>query len=403
MPTTLPRRQLLRGMAQSAAALALAGCVRRFPAQELLDLVEGPRLPAPDFSLLQTTDPFVVGVRPHRRGGVRLEVEELSGDAGGRRKFVIHNYGHGGAGITLSWGCASIVAEHVAKLRSGPAAGGSVAILGSGVMGLTAATELRTTQPDLRLTIYSREVDPQRTTSFVAGGQFEPSGIYHEYVDGNRQDVLADYLRRAHRKISRLHHSGDGTAFGIAERKNYTLEQPQSALDVCTPRDIVPAPRLGRLPFERLRVPGREYTTWLMNPRILLPRLATDLRNAGVPFVQRELVDRTEVSALAENIIVNCTGYGARRLFQDENVIPKRGHLIRLRKEDPRLSYFFGGGCSNDAICYVFCRQDDIAVGGSIVTNADDPTVRPDDAPVFEQILRNARFVFDGRPDECVV
>ena len=41
-----------------------------------------------------------VGLRPFRRSGVRLEAE-------GR---VIHNYGHGGSGFTVSWGCAEEVA-----------------------------------------------------------------------------------------------------------------------------------------------------------------------------------------------------------------------------------------------------------------------------------------------------
>ena len=47
-----------------------------------------------------------VGLRPCRKSGVRLEVERT---ADGRR--VIHNYGHGGAGFTLSWGCAQTVLE----------------------------------------------------------------------------------------------------------------------------------------------------------------------------------------------------------------------------------------------------------------------------------------------------
>ena len=51
----------------------------------------------------------VVGLRPGR-ATVRLEEEERIG-AGVR---VLHNYGHGGAGITLSWGCAAEVAALVA-------------------------------------------------------------------------------------------------------------------------------------------------------------------------------------------------------------------------------------------------------------------------------------------------
>ena len=47
-----------------------------------------------------------VGLRPFRRSGVRLERDRLRDG-----RAVIHNYGHGGAGFTLSWGCAGEVAD----------------------------------------------------------------------------------------------------------------------------------------------------------------------------------------------------------------------------------------------------------------------------------------------------
>lgn len=47
-----------------------------------------------------------VGIRPCRTT-VRLEAEDIG------RMRVIHNYGHGGAGVTLSWGCADEVASLV--------------------------------------------------------------------------------------------------------------------------------------------------------------------------------------------------------------------------------------------------------------------------------------------------
>jgi len=45
-----------------------------------------------------------VGLRPFRNSGVRLELEKL-----GDGRSVVHNYGHGGAGFTLSWACAEEV------------------------------------------------------------------------------------------------------------------------------------------------------------------------------------------------------------------------------------------------------------------------------------------------------
>ena len=48
-----------------------------------------------------------VGLRPVRPR-VRLESEPL-----GAGRLLVHNYGHGGAGVTLSWGCARDVADHI--------------------------------------------------------------------------------------------------------------------------------------------------------------------------------------------------------------------------------------------------------------------------------------------------
>ena len=53
-----------------------------------------------------------VGLRPFRKSGVRLERDRLRDG-----RTVIHNYGHGGAGFTLSWGCAREVLEVAVSSR----------------------------------------------------------------------------------------------------------------------------------------------------------------------------------------------------------------------------------------------------------------------------------------------
>lgn len=50
-----------------------------------------------------------VGLRPCRESGVRLEADELQVDS--RIVPVVHNYGHGGSGVTLFWGCSKEVAD----------------------------------------------------------------------------------------------------------------------------------------------------------------------------------------------------------------------------------------------------------------------------------------------------
>jgi D-amino-acid oxidase len=54
-----------------------------------------------------------VGLRP-ARPSVRLDAERRDG------RTVVHCYGHGGAGVTLSWGCAEEVVALVAASAAGP-------------------------------------------------------------------------------------------------------------------------------------------------------------------------------------------------------------------------------------------------------------------------------------------
>ncbi len=60
---------------------------------------------------VDAAEPVRVGLRPFRRQGVCLGAEP------GTR--IVHNYGHGGSGVTLSWGCALEVADRVEQMLSG--------------------------------------------------------------------------------------------------------------------------------------------------------------------------------------------------------------------------------------------------------------------------------------------
>ena len=66
--------------------------------------------------ILEIDEPTVlrerVGLRPFRRSGVRLERQQLRDG-----RPAIHNYGHGGSGFTLSWGCAEAVLQIAEQIR----------------------------------------------------------------------------------------------------------------------------------------------------------------------------------------------------------------------------------------------------------------------------------------------
>jgi glycine/D-amino acid oxidase-like deaminating enzyme len=275
----------------------------------------------------------------------RLE-SEIHGD-----RFIVHNYGHAGAGITMSWGCALEVLDLVRAQNF--AENEPVAILGGGAMGLTAAVLLA--EHRLQVTVYAAKFPPD-TTSNVAGGQWAPASVQH-----NNKSQFERILRR-----SFATHQAKGLAYGVSARRNYSTSKLTSFENV--PNDVVPAPTaLPHLPFARLTSPGFEYHTLLVEPPIFLPKLLSDLDTARVPRIPKKFGSMNQVlSELSEKIIVNCTGLGARDLCNDMKVKPVKGQLAMLPAQ-PKLQYLYSGDG------YLFSRQDAVVIGGTEEnTFADD-------------------------------
>ena len=106
----IPRRSFLRG-ALATGALVAATRANAFA------LVNPQRRLAPVKVSRDRIIREVVGLRPYRAEGFVVAAERL-GD-----KLVVHNYGHGGAGITLSWGTASLAVDLLSvppSVASGP-------------------------------------------------------------------------------------------------------------------------------------------------------------------------------------------------------------------------------------------------------------------------------------------
>ena len=102
-----------------------------------------------------------VGLRPHRPAGFVLGAGRLDG------KTLIHNYGHGGSGMSLSWGTGYMAAEMATQQEWRRAA-----VIGSGVVGLTTARQLQRRGFDV--TIYAMAVPPN-TTSNMSLASFTPT------------------------------------------------------------------------------------------------------------------------------------------------------------------------------------------------------------------------------------
>ena len=308
----------------------------------------------------------IAGSRPFRPSGFRLE-EESFGD-----KTVIHNYGHGGGGITLSGG-TSYLAMELAEQSSHR----RCAVLGAGAVGLSAARLLQ--DRGWEVTIYTRDLPPN-TTSNIAGGQWSPTSVYDD--DKVTSQFTAQFeaaMRHAYRYFQNL----VGPKYGVRWISNYSTEA-----DNFNDRYADMYPELRDLsanqhPFAADYV--RHYDTMLIEPAIYLPAMMQDFYAAGGEIVIREFKGQKDALSLLEPVLINCTGLGSRNIFPDNELMPIKGQLSFLLPQE-EIDYMTVG---NGGL-YMFPREDGILLGGTFKRN--DWTTTPDPKDTTRILAGHAEF-----------
>ncbi len=302
--------------------------------------------PEPDMSedMVQRT---IVGIRPYRKGGIRIE-QEMIGE-----KLIIHNYGHGGAGVTLSWGCAK---EVVGLVTSG-APVQSACVVGAGVIGLT--TALLLAELGLRVRIVSDKFTPN-TTSDVAGAQWSPS-LVDSGGEADSQERFNRIIVESFRRFSTL----DPDRYGIRHRPNYVEADHDSSFYRIPHGLLPPVQELDNLPFAVNPVAGRVFTTYLIETPIFMPALMDDCKSEGIELVQQKFDEPQQLLSSPEDVIVNCTGYGAAKLFSDRDMQPIRGQLVLLKPQNLPWMLSHRNG-------YIFPRTDAVLMGGTVERGCDE-------------------------------
>ena len=287
----------------------------------------------------------VVGLRPYRPEGFVVKVERLG------KKIVIHNYGHGGAGISLSWGTSTLAADHARNTNRR-----RFAVLGCGVMGLSTARLLQ--RRGGTVTIYTKEMPPE-TTSNIAGALWLPTSSY------DSQSVTPEFpeqFRLAARISNREFQNLVGNDYGVSWIESFTLHRgaPAEAREIIGGAELYPATRVHRDPARYFGFPYvTQFNTMLIEPATYLNALLRDFYVAGGKISVREFRSREELMALPEQVIMNCTGLGSKVLFRDASLAPVRGQLEVLLPQ-PEIDYCYLYGS-----LYMFPRRDGIILGGS--------------------------------------
>lgn len=308
----------------------------------------------------------VAGLRPYRDSGFVVRAEALGS------KKLVHNYGHGGAGITLSWGSSRLAVDlGLQGFR------GAVAVIGAGALGLTTARLVQ--EAGFPVTVYAKALPPH-TTSNIAGGQIAPFGHYKDSAvtpewRGQFMAAMEYSWRRWQIMV--------GEEYGI--RWLPTFEET---------RDWNPSPLDSYYPGLR-RVPSSQhpfpvaadmlgFETLYVETGHFLRQMMRDISIAGGKFDVRELRDRQDVLALPEILVFNCSGLGSRALFDDFELRPVRGQLAVLLPQ-PEVQYAYAGSAG-----YMFPRADGILLGGTFEHGEWDATAQP--ADIARIVASHKRF-----------
>lgn len=310
----------------------------------------------------------VVGLRPYRPDGFVVDAERLGS------KLLVHNYGHGGGGVTLSWGTATLAVDllrdHlIARRQPGPT---RFAVLGCGVSGLSTAILLqrRYQNGPRTVTIYAKDLPPN-TTSNIAGASWAPTSVY-ENETGN----FVDQFRQACKISNRAFQLLVGPEYGVRWMDTFELIRNEAFADRELPggNDLYPQIQIHRDAANYFGFPYvRQYSTMLIEPSIYLSALLRDFYIAGGRVVVKEFKSRAEIARLREQVVFNCTGLGSHALFEDETLVPVRGQLEILIPQ-PEIDYcYLSSG-------YMFPRRDGVVLGGTWDHDDWSLTPNPDQA-----------------------
>ena len=296
----------------------------------------------------------VVGLRPFRPQGYRLETEYMA------EKTIVHNYGHGGAGITLSWGTSEIAAKQAAAANNH-----QIAILGAGVMGLTTALILARKGYDVRM--YAENFPPY-TTSNIAAALWLPTSYY------DRNAVTQDFARLdtsiIRNAFKRFLNYTNRPEYGVYWN-NYHLLLPSvpktnrvqpGGNDLYPELTLSTTQTLFNFPYQK------RMKALMIDPNYYLEKLFSDAQIAGVQSNLKQFSHLKQILSLPEKTIVNCTGLGAKKLFGDDTMIPVQGQLTHLLPQK-EINYSYVTP-TPEGYLYMFPRKGSIVLGGTSVRGA---------------------------------
>ncbi|GAQ78784.1 hypothetical protein KFL_000190030 [Klebsormidium nitens] len=257
-----------------------------------------------------------------------------------------------------------------------------VAVIGSGIIGLSTAVCIARSIPDVSVTVIS-DRPWQETTSYGAGGLWMP------YSLGDAQDpeLVKKWGKITHEHLERELQSRDAGKKGVfpVTGHEFFKEGPDAHPDPPW-RDVVsrfahatPRELYQFHPHEFKH--GWVFSTIICEPRRYLPCLEEEILARGGGFVRKRVGDIYRDLGQAYDLVVNCTGLGARDLVGDQAIAPVQGQVLRVNA--PEIKHYYGF----DDTTYVIPNTDTVVLGGSTDRVAPDTVNAATDDELSRDIL----------------
>ena len=214
-----------------------------------------------------------------------------------------------------------------------------VAIVGAGVSGLTVGVALAETYgKHLEFTIFAEKFSPD-TTSDRAGGIFIPGVGNHDSDDFARD--MRTWAPPTYHYFDHLCKSPGGSECGVFrtplyEFRSKSYRPPSWLREKLYPdyRELSQNEAKGMgLPYQGFESIAT-FTTFLVRGTVYLPWLMRVFRERGGLITKRKIESFAELSTY--DIIINCTGLGARELACDGSMEPARGQIVVVKATTPR-------------------------------------------------------------------
>lgn len=316
-----------------------------------------------------------VGLRPFRPSGPRIAKESLGS------KTIVHNYGHGGSGWSLSWGTGNLAREHV--LSTGEK---QVAVLGCGTVGLATARLIQEKGCDV--TIYAKDLPPNVTSSLATGTWSPASRVCDpQKATPEFRQTWENATRFSFRAFQFLLGMNDIAAW--VDEYGVNRERPTGQVEASLGGEVY---HLTGLIPERQELSakqhpfGANHVTWRSNmmfniPSYLHHQLSTFIMLGGKLKVH-EIKTLEDIDALPERCVVNCMGLGAKELFHDDELTPVSGQLACLIPQSEVTYKLNTKGAS------IIARKDGIYLGGNGLVGNWDTTPKREYTEKFVDIIQ---------------